>query len=217
MKPRKEKTNMRFLVGKVLVASLMMMLLPASGTSVFSAEEETPTEKIRRATQEITAVLNDFCKNPNGEKTECVTRIIFIADLHFDWEEMARRALAHAWEQRAPEEKKQFVSLFRDLLKNSYVGRIESYAGEEVVFEGEKIVDKYAIVKTKVVSTAKNEGLPVFYRLKKKNGEWLVYDIIIEGVSIVKNYYAQFQDVLKRSSYETLVQKLKEKIAHAES
>jgi phospholipid transport system substrate-binding protein len=140
-----------------------------------------------------------------------------IADRHFDWEEMAKRALARAWEERAPEEKEEFVRLFRDLLKSSYVGRIESYAGEEVVFEGEKIVDTYALVKTKVVNTAKNEQLPVFYRLMRKNGDWVVYDIIIEGVSIVKNYYAQFQDVLNHSSYETLVQKLKEKVAQAES
>lgn len=206
---------MRCLAGKVLVAALILSL--SSFVSVVFGSEETPTEKIRRATSEITYVLNDFCKNPNGKKTECVTQIMVIADRHFDWQEMARRALARAWEQRAPEEKEQFVSLFRELLKNSYVGKIESYAGEEVVFEGEKIKDKYAIVKTKVVSTARNEELPVFYRLKKKNGEWLVYDIIIEGVSIVKNYYAQFQDVLKRSSYETLVQRLKEKIAQAES
>ena len=206
---------MRCSVGKVFVAALIV-LLSASGSIVFSGEE-TPTEKIRQATGEITRVLNDFCKNPDGEKTECVRKIMVIADRHFDWEEMARRALARAWEERAPEEKEQFVGLFRALMKISYIDRIESYAGEEVVFEGEKTKDKYAIVKTKVVSTARNEELPIFYRLKKKNGEWLVYDIIIEGVSIVKNYYAQFQDVLKRSSYETLVQRLKEKIAQAES
>lgn len=207
---------MRCSVGKVFVAFLIV-LLSASGSIVFGGEETTPTEKIRQATGEITGVLNDFCKNPDGKKTECVRKIMVIADRHFDWEEMARRALARAWEERAPEEKEQFVGLFRALLKNSYIDRIESYAGEGVVFEGEKTKGTYAIVKTKVVSTARNEELPIFYRLKKKNGEWLVYDIIIEGVSIVKNYYAQFQDVLKRSSYETLVQRLKEKIAQAES
>jgi len=206
---------MRCSVGKVLLAALIV-LLSASGSVVFGVEE-TPTEKVRRVTGEITGVLNDFCKNPDGEKTECVKQIMVIADRHFDWKEMARRALARAWEQRTPEEKEQFVSLFRELLKNSYVGRIGSYAGEEVVFEGEKTKDNYAVVKTKVVSTARNEELPVFYRLKKKNGEWLVYDIIIVGVSIVKNYYAQFRDILQRSSYETLVQRIKEKIAQAES
>lgn len=206
---------MRCFLGKVFVAALIV-LMSGTGSIVFSGEE-TPTEKIRRATGEITGVLNDFCKNPGGEKTECVRKIMVIADRHFDWEEMARRSLAQAWEERAPEEKEQFVGLFRELLKNSYIDRIESYAGEEVVFEGEKTKGTYAIVKTKVVSTARNEELPIFYRLKKKNGEWLVYDIIIEGVSIVKNYYAQFQDVLKRSSYETLVQRLKDKLAQAES
>lgn len=206
---------MRCFFVKVFVAALIV-LMSGAGSIVFSGEE-TPTEKMRRATGEITGVLNDFCKNPNGKKTECVRQIMVIADRYFDWEEMAKRALASAWEQRAPEEREQFVSLFRELLKNSYVGRIESYAGEEVVFEGEMTKDMYAIVKTKVVSAARNEELPIFYRLKRKNGDWLVYDIIIEGVSIVKNYYAQFQDVLKRSSYETLVQRLKEKVAQAES
>jgi phospholipid transport system substrate-binding protein len=206
---------MRCFAGKVLLAALIV-LFSVSGSVVFS-EEETPIERMRRATGEITGVLNEFCQNPAADKTECKRQVMAIADRYFDWEEMARRALARAWEQRAPEEKEQFVGLFRELLRSSYIDRIESYAGEEVVFEGEKIKDQYAIVKTKVVNTAKNEDLPVFYRLKKKNCEWLVYDIIIEGVSIVKNYYAQFQDILKRSSYETLVQKLKEKIAQTES
>ena len=201
--------------GKVLATALTLTFVALGSAAL--ASEDSPTEKIRRATTEITNVLNDFCKIPNGQKTECVRQIMVIADRHFDWEEMARRALARAWEERAPEEKEEFVKLFRDLLKSSYVGRIESYAGEEVVFEGERIVDTYALVKTKVVNAARNEELPVFYRLRRRNGDWLVYDIIIEGVSIVKNYYAQFQDVLKRSSYETLVQRLKEKIAQAES
>lgn len=206
---------MRCSVGKVLWAALILCFA-AYGPQAFGVEE-SPTERMKRATEEITAVLNDFCKNPDGEKSECVRQIMVIADHHFDWEEMARRSLARSWEKRTPEEKKEFISLFRDLLKNAYVGKIESYAGEEVVFEGEKTVNNYAIVKTKVISDARHEELPVIYRLRKTNDEWLVYDIIIEGVSIVKNYYAQFRDILQRSSYETLLERIKQKIAQAES
>lgn len=206
---------MRCSAGKVLVA-VLILLWYEFGSVAFGAGE-TPTERIRQSIGEITSILNEFRNKPQGEKAECVRRIMVIADRLFDWEEMAKRALARAWEQRAPEERDEFVNLFRELLKSSYVGRIENYAGEEVVFEEEKIANNYAIVKTKVVSTARKEELPVMYRLQKKNGEWLVYDLIIEGVSVLRNYYAQFQDVLRRSSYETLVQRLREKIAQAES
>jgi phospholipid transport system substrate-binding protein len=191
---------------------LILLISTFYSTKAFGVEE-SPMEKIKQATEEITAILNDFCKDPEGKRTETVDKIMAIADRHFDWEEMAKRTLARFWKKRTPEEKKEFVQLFRDLLKNAYIGKIESYSGENVIFEGERTENNYAIVKTKVISPTKSVEVPVNYRLRKKGNDWLVYDIVIEGVSLVNNYRVQFNHIIQSSSYEALVKKIKDKLA----
>ena len=107
---------------------------------------------VKKTTGEITALLDNFCKLPDTKRSDCVSKIMAIVDANFDWEVMARRTLARHWKKRTAPEKEKFVSLFRDLLKDAYIGKIESYAGEKVVYKGETIHDKYSVVKTKVIS-----------------------------------------------------------------
>jgi len=199
---------------KVFLISLLFFLI--GHCQVVLGAEESPMERLKRATNEITAALDQFCAVSEGKKASCEKQVMLVADRHFDWEEMARRSLARAWEERTAEEKKEFALLFRDLIKNAYVGKIDQYSGEEVVFEGESIKGDRAFVKTRVISPTRKLDIPVHYLLRKKGADWLVYDIVIEGVRLVYNYRAQFQDILQRSSYETLVQKLKETIAKEE-
>ena len=122
-----------------------------------------------------------------------------------------RRALATHWGQRTPEEKKEFVHLFSDLLERTYLGKVEDYSGEKVRYEGETIDGDYSVVKVKIV-TKKNKDIPVHYRLRKEGNNWLVYDISIEGVSLINNYRTQFNSIITQSSYENLVKLVKEKI-----
>ena len=136
-----------------------------------------------------------------------------IADKHFNWREMAKRSLSRFWKQRTPDEQSKFTGLFRDLIKNAYIGKIESYSGEKVVFEGEKVEDTYSVVKTKIISPSKGTEIPVDYRLENNGGKWMVYDVVIEGVSLVNNYREQFNDSLQGSSYDELVKKIQDKIA----
>ena len=126
---------------------------------------------------------------------------------------VAKRSLGRFWDQRTPDEKNQFTSLFKDLIKNGYLGKIESYSGEKVVFEGEKTEDTYSEVKTKIISPSKGTEIPVDYRLENNGGNWMVYDVVIEGVSLVYNYREQFNDTLEGSSYDKLVKKIQDKIA----
>jgi phospholipid transport system substrate-binding protein len=123
---------------------------------------------------------------------------------------MARRSVGIYWKQRNPEEHKEFVSLFTDLLQNTYIRKIERYKDEHVEYGEEKTDGPYSTVKTDIVST-KDQRIPVEYRLLKTGERWEVYDIIIEGVSLVNNYRGQFAQIIRSSSYEELVKRLRKK------
>jgi len=193
-------------VGVLLVA----IFFPYSLGAVVSA---SPTEKVRKATEEITSILDEYVKNHQKNREETISKIMAIADQHFDWAEMAKRSLSRFWKERTPDEQNNFTSLFRDLIKNAYIGRIEGYAGEKVVFEGEKVEDTYSVVKTKIITPSKGTEIPVYYRLQNNGGNWMVYDVVIEGVSLVNNYRDQFNSILQSSSYEELVKRIKDKLA----
>ncbi len=171
-----------------------------------------PTGKIKLTTDKMISILNDPALKDPAKAEERRKLIRRAADERFDWSEMARRSLARHWGQRTDEEKKEFVPLFSDLLERTYMRRIENYSGDKVAYEGEKVQGNYSIVKVRVF-TSKQVEIPVVYRLRKKDSDWLIYDVTIEGVSLVKNYRQQFDSLILSSSYQGLVEKLKEKVA----
>ncbi len=169
-----------------------------------------PTEKIKQTTDKILSIVtNPALKDPS--KAQERKRLVRGAvDERFDWEEMASRALSTHWAKRTPEEKKEFVRLFSDLLERTYMTKVEDYSGEKVLYAGEKIEGDNAVVKVRIV-TKKSKEIPVDYRLEKKGNDWLVYDVSIEGVSLINNYRTQFNSIISQSSYENLVKRLREK------
>ena len=130
----------------------------------------------------------------------------------FDFEEMAKRSLAIYWQQRTPQERAEFVPLYTDLLERSYMKKIEDYDDEKVVYIDEVLDGSYAVVKTRIV-TRRNGEIPVDYRLLAKGKKWEIYDVSIEGVSVVNNYRSQFNKIIRTSSYQDLVKKMKNKQA----
>jgi phospholipid transport system substrate-binding protein len=170
-----------------------------------------PTDRIKEATDKVIALMSDpkfFSDQKTEEWHKAIRQVV---DQLFDWEEMAKRSLARHWRERTDEEKKEFVVLYGELLERTYLDRVEGYSGEKVIYTDERIEGKYALVKAKIVTKTKQE-IAVDYKLKNKNKQWFVYDISVEGVSLVNNYRTQFNQVLMKSSYETLVERLKEKI-----
>jgi phospholipid transport system substrate-binding protein len=123
---------------------------------------------------------------------------------------MAKQTLGRHWNQRTPTERSQFTDLFASLLDNSYISKIESYNNEKILYVKETIDGKYAEVKSKVI-TEKRDEYTLDYRLLNENGKWMVYDIIIEGVSMVSNYRTQFSRIINTSGYSELVKKLQTK------
>jgi len=126
----------------------------------------------------------------------------------FDWNEMASRSLGRHWQPRTEVERQEFVRLFHDLLERSYLTTLERYNGERVAYGTESIEGEKATVRTQVFNKA-GQQFPVDYRLLRHGDRWLVYDVVIEGVSLVANYRAQFDQIIRTGSYEKLVEKLK--------
>ncbi|UCF86659.1 MAG: ABC transporter substrate-binding protein, partial [Nitrospiraceae bacterium] len=114
------------------------------------------------------------------------------------------------WKKRTPEERREFVSLFHNLLEKTYMKRIEAYEGEEIIYSDEETENGYSSVKIKIVSK-KNVNALIIFRLHRKNAQWRIYDVVIEGISLVKNYRTQFGQVIRSKSYDELVRKLREK------
>lgn len=123
---------------------------------------------------------------------------------------MAQRSLATHWRERSTAERKEFVSLFQTLLENSYAGKIESYKNEQILYLKEMVDGQHAEVKSKVV-VPKGDEYTLDYRLIQKGGKWMIYDVVIEGVSLVSNYRGQFNRIINKQGYPELVKKLRTK------
>jgi phospholipid transport system substrate-binding protein len=169
-----------------------------------------PMEEIKQTTDKILSIVtNPALKAPS--KTEEKEKLLHQAVRErFDWEEVARRSLATHWAKRTAEERKEFIHLFSELLERTYMKKVEGFSGEKVLYEGETIEKDYATVKVKII-TKNDKDIPLEYRLKKEGNNWFIYDVSIEGVSLVNNYRTQFNSILFQSSYEELVKRLREK------
>lgn len=186
---------------------VFLFLLALSPSGVFAGE---PTFQVKQTVDTVLDVLrNKELKKP--DKTERRrAQIRKAVSGRFDFAEMAKRSLAQQWKKRTPEEQKEFVALFTDLLENTYIRKIEQYEDEKIVYLDEKIDDDYATVKTNII-TKKNTEIPLVYRLLKEGDQWKAYDVVIEGVSLVNNYRNQFSDIILSGSYQELIKRLKNK------
>ena len=169
----------------------------------------TATDAVRATIDEVLRVLGDKdLKQPSraDERRKLLEKIV---GGRFDYQEMSRRSLGAPWNQLADKDKQEFVDLFRTLLTNTYADRVESYSGEGVQYLNERTEKDYAEVRTKILS-GKTE-IPMDYRLMNKNSDWRVYDVVVDGVSLVNNYRGQFSKILRTSSYPELVDQLRKK------
>jgi phospholipid transport system substrate-binding protein len=175
-----------------------------------------PMDQLKMTIDKVIVILSDPALKAPEKSDEKKQKVRKAVDEIFDWGAFSQRAMAKYWRQRTPEEKKEFIILFGKLLERTYLDKVENYSGETVKYVGEKIDGKYAMVSTIVLSKS-NAEIDVNYRLRDKDGKWFVYDIYIEGVSLVNNYRIQFNDILMKSSYQELVKRLEEKIAEEPS
>jgi phospholipid transport system substrate-binding protein len=193
----------------------MLLALVAVGVSLRASAGE-PTAQIRATTDDILALLADpelKTEARNSERRQLIQKEL---DRRIDWATVARSSLGRHWAKRTRAEQTEFVSLFSRLLEETFIDKFETHHAEldKVEYLGEKIIDEYASVKAQV--TTKDQIVhPVEYRLQKSGKDWRIYDVLLEGVSMVKNYRDQFDEILTKSSYEKLVADLRAKIPQA--
>jgi phospholipid transport system substrate-binding protein len=168
----------------------------------------SPSEHLRSRVDEVLRLFDDpQLKGKPKERRVVVRRI---AEDIFDFAETAKRSLGRHWQPRTPAERAEFVQLFTELLERAYFSKIELYSGENISYVGESVEGTTATVRTRIV-TRQGTEIPVEYRMLQKGERWLVYDVIIEGVSLVANYRTQFNKIIQTSSFQELVKKMKSK------
>ena len=192
-----------------LVSGIACLLLLLGGVTVQSAVAGSPTEAMKSTIDETLKIVQDKDLKQPGRTEERRRRLEQVVGDRFDYQEMSRRALGAPWNTLSDKDKEEFVALFRTLLINSYADKIETYSGEGVQYINERTEKDYAEVRTKVLN-GKVE-IPLDYRLLNKGDDWRVYDVVVDGVSLVNNYRGQFSKILRSSTFADLMDQLRKK------
>ena len=186
---------------------LSLVFLFAHSLGAYAGE---PSDQVRSSVDKVLDILKNKELNKPAKMEARRAAMRSAVGERFDFEEMSKRTLALHWQKRTPDEKKEFVSLFSNLLERSYSNKIETYTDEKILYGEETVDGEYGVVKTKII-TGRNVEIPIDYKLFRKGPQWMVYDVVIEGVSLVNNYRNQFNKVIRTKSYEELVKRLRNK------
>ena len=172
------------------------------------ARAGAPTDQLKASVEQIIKVLEDPALRADARSQERRAAIRKEAEGVFDFTETARRALGRHWQGLAEKDRQEFTSLFTDLIERAYISKIERYSGERIAYAGEAMDGGLATVRTRFV-TKQGTEVPVDYRMQQRGDRWLVYDVSVEGVSLINNYRTQFDKIIQTSSYAELVRKMK--------
>ena len=195
----------RLLVGFILLVLLIIPLHVRAGV---------PFDTVKGHVNEVLRVLRDPALQGDAKEEAKQEKIEAIADEMFDYVALSRLTLGRNWKKFNSDQKKEFIQLYRSILEKAYMDRILSYTDEEVTFDKEFMLsDKKAEVRTHIIT--KSAEIPIFYRVYLKDGKWKVYDVIIEGISLIKNYRTQFRDILANNPPEEVLKILRKKTERA--
>jgi len=192
------------------VAQALLLALVLSAGTASPAAAGVPSDQLRSQIDRVLKTLDDPELKKEGKERDRRAAVRKIANDIFDFGETARRSLGRHWQPRTAAERDEFVQLFADLLERSYISKVELYGGEKIQYLGDTIEGEQARVQTKLV-TKGGSDIPIEYRMHRKGDRWLVYDVIIEGVSLIANYRTQFNKIIQTASYQELVKKMKAK------
>jgi phospholipid transport system substrate-binding protein len=170
----------------------------------------TAQEQLKGSIERVVSTLDSPAMKGEGKAAERRAAVRQIANEIFDFGEIARRSLGRYWQPLSEAQRAEFVGLFSDLLERSYISKIELYGGEKIIYNGERVDGDLAIVSTKII-TKNGTEVPIDYRLFRRGDNWKVYDVNIEGISLVSNYRTQFNKIIQSSGFNTLVDRMKAK------
>jgi phospholipid transport system substrate-binding protein len=192
-------------MGAVVLAGVLVV-----GLSSAPAAAGVPTDQLKGAVERVLKTLDDPALKGDARLGDCRVAVRKIANEIFDFSEIAKRSMARHWQPLSEAQRTEFVGLFADLLERSYISKIETYGGEKIQYTAERADGDFATVSTRIV-TKNGTEVPVDYRMIKRADRWLVYDVSIEGVSLVSSYRTQFNKIIQTTSYNGLVSKLRNK------
>jgi phospholipid transport system substrate-binding protein len=188
-----------------LIASTLLLLALTA-----SPHAAGPAQEIQAGIEKVIAILKDPALKPESKRAERLDQLRTVVYSKFDFAEMAKRSLGAQWQRRSADEQREFVKLFTELMENGYASNLEGYDGEKVIVAGEKQDGEFAEVDTKVISK-KGEEIVINYKLRQTGGNWKVYDVVIENISLVSNYRSQFNRVIAQSSFDELMRRMRNK------
>jgi phospholipid transport system substrate-binding protein len=201
------------------VKSLRTTLWRGSGVGILMlslnawAAADSPTEMIRSTVERARAVLEDPAYQGKDHRQERLEKMKEVVLPQFDSQEIAKRTLGVHWRDRTEEQRKEFIQLFTALVEKTYSNSLDRYSkGVQVFYDQERIDNDFAEVDTRVLDPTQDKTFSINYHLRKVDGKWLIYDVVIENVSLVRNYRNQFNRILSKSSYEDLVQTIQSKL-----
>ncbi len=197
---------------RCLKAAVLSVLLLFASTS-WAAAQPGPLEVIQSGTDRAIEILRSLHTGKGPTLREQRGEILAIVDEYFDFHEMAMRSVGRPWRDQSLSNREEFVRLFKQLLFNTYVDRVENYTmgNERVVYDSEEIRGRHALVKTRILEY-RNTTVEVDYLLRLDDGKWRVYDIIVEGISLVNNYRSQFGSILANRTFDQLLDILRQRV-----
>ncbi len=198
----------RFPVLSLLACLLVLFMYQGS---VIAVESGSATEAIKETIDQVLVILGDEKFKQPEHVDEGRAALEKVMAQRFDYEEMGKRTLGREWKKLNTDQQKEFVELFQQFLSNTYAGNVDGFSGEQVKYIKERRKGKFAEVQTKVIS--KKLTIPIDYRLLENSNSWRVYDVVIDGVSLVKNFRGQFARIIKASGFQGLLDKLRSKTA----
>lgn len=187
----------------ILGVFLFLLLLPVHAG--------VPMNTVKANVDKVLEVLRDPKLKAESAKETKKEKLRSIYDGMFDQVELSRRTLAQNWNNLNPAQRKEFVQLFRQVLEKAYIDKILAYVNEKVLFGREVQLSETKVeIQTTIITSSKN--IPVYYRVILKDGEWKVYDVVIENVSLISNYRTQFNDILAKNTPEQMLEILRKKV-----
>lgn len=198
-------------MARAIRKALILCGISALVLSSVSFAQAGATAQVKGTIDKVLEILRDPALKAPGKEEARRKRLKEAIVPRFDFTEMAKRSLGIHWGKRTPQEREEFVTLFADLLEHSYATRLETYTDQEVLYTKEQVEDKFGLVATMIVSTKENINIPMEYKLLRQDNQWKVYDVVIDGISMVSNYRSQFNRIIETSSYAELVQRMRVK------
>jgi phospholipid transport system substrate-binding protein len=197
---------------KARYAVMLVVIIALLGTAPSAVAVPGPTEQLRGTLDRIIEVLH----NKNLPQETMLDQVAEMVRGKFDFRAMSQRTLGINWRKATPTQQKRFVDLFSRLLEDTYRGRVRNYTyqDEKVEYVGEKVQGKRGQVDTLIVS---NKDISVKYRVWLKGDEWLVYDVIVEEVSLISNFRSSYAEIIRKDGFDGLLRRLEDKIRELEA